>query len=90
MRQEVNANADGARWLTVREVAKTLKISTTLVIARAKAGQIPCFKLVTRFRFRESDIDDLANRIESGLIPDWKKRGGRKKKKSTEWPYSFF
>jgi excisionase family DNA binding protein len=44
--------------LEVKEVAKTLKVSTRTVIRLAERGDLVAFKIGDLWRFRRSDVDD--------------------------------
>jgi len=44
-------------WLTVKEVAKYLKLSTDLIYKLAQQGRIPASKVGSAWRFRKEKID---------------------------------
>ncbi len=46
------------KWLTVREVAEYLKLSTDLVYKFAQQGKIPVSKIGNQWRFDREEIDD--------------------------------
>ncbi|MDE0404396.1 MAG: helix-turn-helix domain-containing protein [Nitrospira sp.] len=45
------------KWLTVKEVAEYLKISTDLVYKFAQRGKIPVSKVGNQWRFDREEID---------------------------------
>ena len=44
-------------WLTVKEVAQYLKLSTDLIYKLAQQGSIPASKVGTAWRFKKEKID---------------------------------
>jgi len=44
-------------WLTVKEVAQYLKLSTDLIYKLAQKGRIPASKVGTAWRFKKEKID---------------------------------
>jgi excisionase family DNA binding protein len=46
-----------ARFLTVGEVARTLRVSTMTVYRLINAGQLPAVRIGRSFRLREEDLD---------------------------------
>ena len=44
-------------WLTVKEVAQYLKLSTDLIYKLAQQGKIPASKVGTAWRFKKEKID---------------------------------
>jgi excisionase family DNA binding protein len=44
-------------WLTVREVAQYLKLSTDLIYKLAQQGRIPASKVGSAWRFKKEKID---------------------------------
>ena len=47
----------GARFLTVQEVAKLLRVSTMTVYRLIKAGDLAAVRVGKSFRIREDDVD---------------------------------
>lgn len=45
------------KWLTVKEVAEYLKLSTDLVYKFAQRGKIPVSKIGNQWRFDREEID---------------------------------
>ena len=45
------------RFLTVGEVARTLRVSTMTVYRLINAGQLPAVRIGRSFRLREEDLD---------------------------------
>ena len=45
--------------LTINEMAKYLKISPSSVYKLARSGEIPAFKVLNKWRFEISAIDEL-------------------------------
>jgi excisionase family DNA binding protein len=45
--------------LTIEEVARYLKISVTSVYKLARAGEIPAFKVLNKWRFDRREVDKL-------------------------------
>jgi len=45
------------KWLTVKEVAEYLKLSTDLVYKFAQQGKIPVSKIGNQWRFDREEID---------------------------------
>ena len=57
-------------WLTVKEVAQYLKLSTDLIYKLAQQGRIPASKVGTAWRFKKEKIDrwmDANERKRSNL-----------------------
>ncbi len=52
----------GARFLTVSEVADTLRVSTMTVYRLIKGGQLPAVRVGKAYRVREDDIDEYLAR----------------------------
>lgn len=48
----------GAQFLTVSEVAQTLRVSTMTVYRLIKGGQLPAARVGKAYRVREDDVDD--------------------------------
>ncbi len=46
-----------ARFLTVQEVADTLRVSSMTVYRLIKAGDLPAVRVGRSFRVREADVD---------------------------------
>ena len=46
-----------ARYLTVREVASTLRVSNMTVYRLINAGELPAVRVGKSFRLREDDVD---------------------------------
>jgi len=57
------------QWMTVKDVAEYLKVSTDLVYRLAQKGEIPASKVANRWRFRKDrinrwmDMSSLSSRI---------------------------
>ena len=51
--------------LTLKEVAEILRIHPTTAYRMLKAGDLPCFKVGSDYRFKMSDIEKLIGE-ESG------------------------
>lgn len=45
------------RWLTVKEVAQYLQLSTDQIYRLAQQGKIPASKVGARWRFKKENID---------------------------------
>lgn len=45
------------KWLTVKEVAEYLKLSTDLVYKFAQQGKVPVSRIGTQWRFDREEID---------------------------------
>jgi len=45
------------QWMTVRDVAEYLKLSTDLVYRLAQQGKIPVSKVGNRWRFNKEKVD---------------------------------
>ena len=59
----VGQSLSSARFLTVQEVADTLRVSTMTVYRLIKAGDLPAVRIGRSFRVRDVDVDDyLAKR----------------------------
>ena len=50
-------NATTARYLTVREVAGTLRVSNMTVYRLINAGELPAVRIGKSFRLREDDVN---------------------------------
>lgn len=59
-------------WMTVKELASYIKISTDLIYKLAHAGEIPVSKVGNRWRFHRDEIDEW-------LKNDRKYKGGKKR-----------
>ena len=53
-------------WLTVKEVAQYLKLSTDLIYKLAQQGKIPASKVGTAWRFKREKIDQWMESKENG------------------------
>lgn len=45
-------------WMTIEEVAAYLKLSRSKLYALAQGGEIPCSKVVGRWRFFRPEVDE--------------------------------
>jgi excisionase family DNA binding protein len=45
------------QWLTVKDLAEYLKVSTDLIYRLAQRGIIPASKVANRWRFRKDKVD---------------------------------
>ena len=54
---ELPQNFEGARFLTVAEVAAQLRVSTMTVYRLIKAGQLASVRVGKSYRVREDDVD---------------------------------
>ena len=50
-------DATNARYLTVREVASTLRVSNMTVYRLINAGELPALRVGKSFRLREDDVN---------------------------------
>ncbi|HTZ09128.1 MAG TPA: helix-turn-helix domain-containing protein [Acidimicrobiales bacterium] len=50
-------DATTARYLTVREVASTLRVSNMTVYRLINAGELPALRVGKSFRLREDDVN---------------------------------
>ena len=46
------------KWMTVKDVAKYLQLSTDMVYKMAQQGKIPASKIGTQWRFKREEIDN--------------------------------
>jgi excisionase family DNA binding protein len=53
-------------WLTVKEVAQYLKLSTDLIYKLAQQGKIPASKVGAAWRFKREKIDQWMESKENG------------------------
>lgn len=53
------------RWMTVKDVAEYLQLSTDQIYRLAQQGKIPVSKVGTRWRFRRQKIDEWVENQES-------------------------
>lgn len=54
-------------WLTVKEVAQYLKLSTDLIYKLAQQGRIPASKVGSAWRFKKEKIDRWMDANEKRL-----------------------
>ncbi len=57
---------NGNGYLTLREAAKILQVSTGWLYRRVEAGKIPHRKIGRMIRFKRSDIDELMDAHKTG------------------------
>ncbi len=57
MRALTRDEPTSARYLTVREVAGTLRVSNMTVYRLINAGELPAVRIGKSFRLREDDVD---------------------------------
>lgn len=61
------------QWMTVRDVAEYLKVSTDLIYLLAQQGNIPASKVGNRWRFKKQKVDlwmaerDIAKNKRKGI-----------------------
>lgn len=61
------------QWMTVKDVAEYLKVSTDLIYQLAQQGRIPASKVGNRWRFKKDKIDfwmarrDIAKPTKEGV-----------------------
>ena len=61
-------DATSARYLTVREVAGTLRVSNMTVYRLINAGELPAVRVGKSFRLREDDVNRyLADRYTQAV-----------------------
>ena len=46
------------RWMTVKDVAEYLQLSTDQIYRLAQQGKIPAFRVGARWRFKREKIDE--------------------------------
>lgn len=62
--------SDGADLMTAEEVARRLRVSTTVVYKWARDNELPSFRVGKILRFRKADIDALV--LSGGDEPEAK------------------
>lgn len=68
MIQLSTTDATSARYLTVREVAGTLRVSNMTVYRLINAGELPAVRVGKSFRLREDDVNRyLADRYTQAV-----------------------
>ena len=54
------------QWMTVKEVAEYLRVSTDLIYRLAQEGKIPASKVGGRWRFKRDKVDHWMEEGEPG------------------------
>ena len=57
------------RLVGSREAARYLDWDLYTVVGKARRGEIPAYKLGSRWRFRLSELDSLLQRVGSSEVP---------------------
>jgi excisionase family DNA binding protein len=64
------------RWMTVKDVAEYLQLSTDQIYRLAQQGKIPAFRVGARWRFKREKIDEwVENQVVSQKAPSPARRG---------------
>ena len=53
------------RWMTVKDLAEYLQLSTDQIYRLAQQGKIPASRVGTRWRFKKERIDDWMEKRET-------------------------
>jgi excisionase family DNA binding protein len=62
----VSANSEHQTIMTVREVAKYLRMHEMTIYRMARQGEIPAYKVGNRWRFNRERIEEWLNEHEVG------------------------
>lgn len=65
---------DQDRWMTLAEVAQYLQLSRAKLYSMAQAGEIPCSKIASQWRFLRSEIDAWMHKQRPSAKSDGKER----------------
>jgi excisionase family DNA binding protein len=57
-----------SQWLTVKEVAEYLRVSTDLIYRLAQEGKMPASKVGGRWRFKKEKVDKWMDEQHSGPV----------------------
>lgn len=65
------------RWMTVKDVAEYLQLSTDQIYRLAQQGKIPAFRVGARWRFKREKIDEWVEKQGVGQNTPSPVRRGR-------------